>query len=255
MACNGADGDGRTAPGANALIETNDVTILPSFQVVVSDDHVGGFDKSELQVLIGFFLKVAVMELATGTGYPGCGAAIGGKGIGMGEPGDVPDFAIDDNGKDISNAGKGLEQLDTRSFLNALTDTVLKGGDFLLDVIQQDEFLLDATVGFGWQLQDSLVQPTASGLAEELFAIVYGQGVLGEGGVDPVLDGVPKFGKGHPGPRQFSFIADLVRGDPDGGEGAIVLQDGQPMGVDLVGLACLSADRLTLPIMTLALAA
>lgn len=90
MACNGADGDGRTAPGANALIETNDVTILPSFQVVVSDDHVGGFDKGELQVLIGFFLKVAVMELATGTGYPGCGAAIGGKGIGMGEPGDVP---------------------------------------------------------------------------------------------------------------------------------------------------------------------
>jgi len=55
MACNGADGDSRTTAGANAFVEANDVAVLPSFPVVVSDDHVSGLDEGELQVLIGFF--------------------------------------------------------------------------------------------------------------------------------------------------------------------------------------------------------
>ncbi len=42
MTCDGAGGDGGTAPGANAVVETNGVPILPGFRTLVSDDDVGG---------------------------------------------------------------------------------------------------------------------------------------------------------------------------------------------------------------------
>jgi hypothetical protein len=50
------------------------------------------------------------------------------------------------------------------------------------------------------------------------------------------FDSVAEFGEGHPRAGELAFVADLVRWDPDGGEGAIVLQDGQAVGIDLVGL-------------------
>jgi hypothetical protein len=125
----------------------------------------------------------------------------------------------------------------------------------LTDEIEQDELLLGTALGFRGQQKDGLIQPPASGLAEEFFAILDGESVLGESSVDAVFDGVTKFGESHPRAGEFSFVADVVRGNPDSGECAIVLQDGQAVGVDLVGLACLSADRLTLPIITLALTA
>ena len=52
MACERAGGDGGTTPGADAMVEPDDVAVLPSFQVVVCDDHIGGLDKGKLKILI-----------------------------------------------------------------------------------------------------------------------------------------------------------------------------------------------------------
>ena len=81
-----------------------------------------------------------------------------------------------------------------------------------------------------------MIQPTSAGLAEELFAILHGEGVFGEGGMDAVFDGGAELGESHPGAGEFAFVADLMGWDPNGGECAVVLKDGQAVGVDLVGL-------------------
>jgi hypothetical protein len=98
--------------------------------------------------------------------------------------------------------------------------------------------------GFRGQLQDGLIQPTAAGLAEELMAILDGESILGEGGMDAVFDSIAELGESHPGAGEFSFIADLVRGDPNGGECAVVLQGGQTVGVNLIGLIDVSHHNL-----------
>jgi hypothetical protein len=67
MTGDSAGGDGGTTPGANALVEPDDVTVLPGFEVIVDDNHVGGFDESELQVLVGFLAEMAVVEFSAGT--------------------------------------------------------------------------------------------------------------------------------------------------------------------------------------------
>jgi hypothetical protein len=84
---------------------------------------------------------------------------------------------------------------------NALADPVFDGGYFTLNKIEQDELLKDATLGFGRQLEDDLIEPTAAGLAEQLFAILDGESVLGESGVNAIFDGVAEFGEGHSCPR------------------------------------------------------
>jgi hypothetical protein len=79
MACHGAGSNGGTASGANALIQPDNVTVLPGFQVVMGNDHIGGLDKSKLHVLIGFLAQVAIMELTGRTGDPESGSGIGGE--------------------------------------------------------------------------------------------------------------------------------------------------------------------------------
>jgi len=54
--------------------------------------------------------------------------------------------------------------------------------------------------------------------------------------MDAVFDGVTELGEGHSCAGKFAFIADLMGWDPNGGEGAVVLKDGQAVGVDLVCL-------------------
>jgi hypothetical protein len=79
MACHGAGRNGGTASGANALIQPDNVTVLPGFQVVMGNDYIGGLDKSKLHVLIGFLAQVAIMELTGRTGDPESGSGIGGE--------------------------------------------------------------------------------------------------------------------------------------------------------------------------------
>ena len=47
-----AGGDGGTTPGADAVVEPDDMAVLPSFPVVMCDDHIGGLDKGKLKILI-----------------------------------------------------------------------------------------------------------------------------------------------------------------------------------------------------------
>jgi len=143
MTCDSACGDGRTAPGANAVVETDGMAILPGFQSLVSDDDVGGLDECELEVLVGFFGKMAIADLPARSGDFWGGAAIGGEGIRMGESGDIPDLTInDDDRKNVPNSRERLEQLDPGSLLDPLADPAFEGGDFTLDEIEQDELLL-----------------------------------------------------------------------------------------------------------------
>ena len=65
---------------------------------------------------------------------------------------------------------------------------------------------------------------------------VEGEGVLGQGGVDAVLEHGADLGEGHAGAGQLALIAQVAGRDPDGGEGAEVEQGGQAGGVELIGL-------------------
>jgi hypothetical protein len=97
--------------------------------------------------------------------------------------------------KSIPDTRKGFKELDARGLLDALSDTVLKRGDFFLDEIEQDELLPETALGFGRELEESELQPTAAGLGEQLFAILNGECKLGEGGVDAVFEGVAELGE------------------------------------------------------------
>lgn len=60
--------------------------------------------------------------------------------------------------------------------------------------------------------------------------------VLGEGGVGAVLQHGANPGEGHAGARELAFVSQIAWRDPDGGEGAVVKQSGQSIGVELIGL-------------------
>ena len=62
------------------------------------------------------------------------------------------------------------------------------------------------------------------------------ESVLGQGGVDPVLEQGADLGEGHAGAGELALIAQVAGRDPDGGEGTQVEQGGQAGGVELVGL-------------------
>ena len=65
---------------------------------------------------------------------------------------------------------------------------------------------------------------------------VQGERVLRQGGVHAVLQSRSHLGQGHTGAGQLALIPDLSRGDPDGGERSEVLEDGQPLRIELIRL-------------------
>jgi len=62
------------------------------------------------------------------------------------------------------------------------------------------------------------------------------EGVLGQGGVDAVLEHGADLGEGHAGAGELALVSQIGGWDPDGGKGAQVEQGGQAGGVELIGL-------------------
>jgi len=54
--------------------------------------------------------------------------------------------------------------------------------------------------------------------------------VLGQGGMDPVLEGGPQLAERHPGVVELSFIADLAGRQPDRGQPLQMKEFGEALG-------------------------
>ena len=113
------------------------------------------------------------------------------------------------------------------------------------DVIQQVELLAGAALGFGRQGGDGRLQGGAGLRGEDVAGALRSEVVLAQGGVEPVLEGRPQVGEGHAGTRQLALVANRSRGKPDGGQGAIVQQGGQAIGIQTIGFVDVAHHHLS----------
>lgn len=131
IASGGTDGDGMAFAPAGALVEMYDVLAPPVGVIAVSDDDIGGFDESPLEVGVALLHHAAVVGSAGAGAELGDEAAVAREVLVCREPVDGTDLAIDDDGQDLGRSRHGLDELDGWCGLNAIEDPVFQ----LLDMV------------------------------------------------------------------------------------------------------------------------
>ncbi|OGF56618.1 MAG: hypothetical protein A2Z21_01240 [Candidatus Fraserbacteria bacterium RBG_16_55_9] len=99
--------------------------------------------------------------------------------------------------------------------MNALEDSNFQLPDVVVEGVQELKVLAQAALGLRGKPLQSGFQLGAPLRAK---GGVEGQGILGQGGADAVLQHRVVLGEGHPGARQLSLVTEVRRRDPDGGE-------------------------------------
>jgi len=108
MTRNGADGDGGSLSTANAKVKLGDIFALPIALSVMSRDDISSLDESPLEILIALRSHFAVAGFTPAGSDTRGGIAVATELRHRREAGDGSDLPIDDNGKNISHAGKGF---------------------------------------------------------------------------------------------------------------------------------------------------
>jgi hypothetical protein len=90
-------------------------------------------------------------------------------------------------------------------------------------------------------------EPLAAAPPEEIARPLQAQAVLGQGGVDPVLEPGALPGEDHAGAGEIPLIAEGTGRDPHRGERAAPLEPVQSPGVELIGLIHHAEHELRLP--------
>src|SRR4029450_423336 len=87
---------------------------------------------------------------------------------------------------------------------------------------------------------ETLAEEGAAPHAEEIAHVEMVEGVLGQGGVNAILELRALSDEDHSRARKVALVAELARGNPDRGEGAVALEMVESADVELIGLVDLA---------------
>lgn len=153
-----------------------------------------------------------------------------------GEAIDGADLPIDDDAQGVPDAGKALEQLDGGGEGDSLPNAIFELSDLLLEAVEGLQFLGDTAAGLREKPREGTFEPSLGGADEGAAVLGGADAVLGQRGVDAVLQRGAKLGEGHPGAVKLPLVADLPWWQPDCGEAVQVEELSQTLGVELVCL-------------------
>ncbi len=152
------------------------------------------------------------------------------------ESGNVAYLQPDQRRENFTQAGDGAQQPDRRGRFEHGSDARFDGLHLCFELVKGRELHLDHRGGMRWQLVDYAVDVDSSPDAEEIADAGGVQAVAVNGCVDAVLEGSAQIAQSHAGAQQFALIAQIAGRDPALGEGSIMQQDGESLGVEGIGL-------------------
>jgi hypothetical protein len=118
---------------------------------------------------------------------------------------------FDNDGKDVPHTGDGFEMLHVGYELNALKNAFFENSDLLYIVIEKLKLLIDATACFWRKSLEGSIKPR-SALADEDIGILGSiKGVLGEGGVNAILESGARLTECHTSVIELTLVANLAR--------------------------------------------
>jgi hypothetical protein len=142
---------------------------------------------------------------------------MGGKLLGAGEAADVPHFEGDHHRQDEPHAGQGHEAGDLGRRPEDGLHPALEGGHLAVEGVDLLQHLLGGVRGVLGELGEARLQQRPAPRGERIADREGVEGVLGEGGVDPILEAGALADEHHPGARQLALVAQRPGGDPDRG--------------------------------------
>jgi hypothetical protein len=132
--------------------------------------------------------------------------------------------------------GRGEEPLNRGRGLEHGLDLVLEPAELTVQILDLLEQLLGRVRRTGRQELETLAQESAAPRAEEVAHLQMVEGVLGQGGVNAILELRARPDEHQARARQVALVAQLARGNPDRRKGAVALELIEPSDVELIGL-------------------
>ena len=166
--------------------------------------------------------------------------------VGRGKPRDVPHLEGDHDGEREPHSGQREQPLDRRRRFEHGLDPLLEPAHLAVQTLDLLEQSLGRVRRVGRQAIEALPQEGPAAHAEEIAHLDVVEGVLRQGGVNPILELRALPDQHHPSPRQVALVPELAGRNPDRGQRARSLQPVQPPGVELVRLVDLPHHELRL---------
>src|SRR5262249_41990729 len=211
--------DGRLVPAAagNARIELAHVPVRRARPVAADD--VGGFHEGPLEVAVDVGPERAIARPAAAGVDARRGAGIGGQLGTARKAADVAELEENHHAEDEANAGKAPEQFELGGGGEEFAHALFKLRHLSVQRLDLLQHALGGIGGLGRQLAQVLLQPAGALTAEEVAHVRPAHAILGQGGVDAVLEPGALADEDHSRPRQVALVAQCAGGDPDGGQG------------------------------------
>ena len=244
MASHGADGLLVALAPGDALVEATAVTARHA--AAIEADCVRGFDEGPLEVAIDIRAGGPEAGLAAARVDARRGTRVGGELLGGGEPRNAADLERDHDGEHEADSGQGQEQLNGGRGLEDGLHLVLEPAHLPVQSLDLLEKLLSGVRRTGRQESETLAEEGAAPHAEEIAHLQVVEGVLGQGGVNPIFELRALTDEHHARPRKVALVAQLARGNPDRREGPVALELIEPADVESIGLVDLAHHQFCL---------
>src|SRR5579883_2491537 len=194
-----------------------------------------GFYKSPFEIVVDVAAGSTMADAPTGCDDARHESCIAGQVFCVRESGNVAYLQPDQRRENFTQAGDGAQQPDRRGRFEHGSDARFDGLHLCFELVKGRELHLDHRGGMRWQLVDYAVDVDSSPDAEEIADAGGVQAVAVNGCVDAVLEGSAQIAQSHAGAQQFALIAQIAGRDPALGEGSIMQQDGESLGVEGIG--------------------
>ena len=163
-------------------------------------DRVRGFDECPFEVAVDVGAEAPVAPRVTARVDAAGAAGVAGELLGGGKPGDVADLERDHDGQGEAHPRYRGQKLNGQRRLKHTLDPVLEAGHLAVQTLDLLEQLPRGIGGVGWEQLAALPQQLAAANAEEIRHLQVVEGVLGQGGVEPILELGALTDERHPRP-------------------------------------------------------
>ena len=216
MPRHGADGLGMALAPGDALVEATGVAVRVA--AAHQTDRVRGFDECPFEVAVDVGAEAPVAQLVPARVDAAGAAGVAGELLGGGKPGDVADLERDHDGLREPHPRHRGQKLNGQRRLKHTLDPVLEAGHLAVQTLDLLEQFPGGIGGVGWQQLAALSQQLAPATAEEIRHLQVVEAVLGQGGVEPILELGALTDERHPRPRQLALVPQLAGRNPHRGQ-------------------------------------